>query len=32
MYWFDDDEEREPILKRQKIQEDIIMKGNVNLQ
>ncbi len=30
MSWFDDDEETETILKRQRIQEDITMRGSVS--
>lgn len=32
MLQFDDDEERETFLKRQKRQEDIAMRGNINPQ
>jgi len=32
MFQFDDDGERETLQKRQRRQEDIIMKGNINLQ
>ncbi len=32
MFQFDDDEEREILQKRQRRQEDIVLRGNIDLQ